>query len=791
MDRSGSFHMSGPTHTRKPRLRLLPLYGNSSREEAVVRQFKNGLLKDDKFASSEAWVLPPGFRLLLVMFNRFHNYIASGLLAINESNRFPMQFHPTEKDEALYQLARRITCRLYINMILNDYLRTLLGVNRANADWYLQLEALTRRALPQLSKPSKTSPNEANEAAISLIIDNWWKNAFSEEDNDYMATRCSRSTGRAKPPKEDAAVSSTDEEMSHKLRRSAEDIASAYSTNRVPIAFRDSQIKTIARAREKQLPTLNNFRQMMGLPVHKTFEDINTSPLVTAKLRALYAHPDEVELYPGMVAEQPPSKVMFATTIAGKWLWTGSTVTHAVVRDTLALIRGDQFYTDDWIPRGVTNWGYHEPASDKKVNYGCVMHKLFLRAFPNHFSADSVFAHFPFVTSDGNRAILARLGSDAYYSFEAADRNTSAPTIFSLEATKGSAQFYGEPLGLTGVLETSNAMLPNASKQLRSVVSRTPNSPSHKPIEIDLVEEVIAPYVLELFCSQFSMNLSRTESDGFLTTAEGFHGEASSPLCEVEEGSREKRVERKIVAELAGLPRRGSQRVPGYQDGLSPADGRRHLKRIQELSLGMNDGHPNCARTTGFQVLHYLLEGYRLYLATDGRSFWRKLTTWSPTFINVSASARNNDTYPDCGALVLDRDLESYESIGLGKALLNLLSTRGMLALFLELATFSRWKVVNIQQGLPRRINIAKHHWGITGAHGQLDLSGGDWDLVDVHEEFEDDSWVAISDGGHQNGDCYVMETRESYSEGEVTVYINREGNKLSSMPDRLSVTWD
>lgn len=50
-----------------------------------MRKFSNGLLKDDAFAYPEALLLPPGVRLLIIMFNRFHNYIAAGLLAYGYS----------------------------------------------------------------------------------------------------------------------------------------------------------------------------------------------------------------------------------------------------------------------------------------------------------------------------------------------------------------------------------------------------------------------------------------------------------------------------------------------------------------------------------------------------------------------------------------------------------------------------------------------------------------------------------------------------------------------------------
>ncbi|KAK7911141.1 hypothetical protein PG985_013622 [Apiospora marii] len=347
IDMSESQYLSGTENRGMRRLRLTPLYGKTSAEESTLRMFSDGLMKNDMFASSEAWRLPPGVRILLIMFNRFHNYIASGLKAINEYNRFPESFTAAERDEALYQMARRITCRLYINIILNDYLRTLLGINRTDKKRTIDPESLSRIRSSHDKRAARFGPRDTHEAALDLIFESWWKNAISEEDNNYMPGD-QRYTFKA---------GSGDSEMAQELCRSVQAIASAFSPNRVPVSLRDSQIRTITRARELELPGLNGFRQMLGLPIYQKIEDINSCPLVTAKLRSLYSHPDEIELYPGIVAEQPPPKSMFATAVVGRRLWTGSTVAHAVLRDTVALIRSDPFYTEEWNLSKVTSWG--------------------------------------------------------------------------------------------------------------------------------------------------------------------------------------------------------------------------------------------------------------------------------------------------------------------------------------------------------------------------------------------------------------------------------------------------
>ena len=47
-----------------------------------------GLLKPDSFAEERLLMQPPGVCAYLIMYNRFHNYVAEQLLLINENNRF-------------------------------------------------------------------------------------------------------------------------------------------------------------------------------------------------------------------------------------------------------------------------------------------------------------------------------------------------------------------------------------------------------------------------------------------------------------------------------------------------------------------------------------------------------------------------------------------------------------------------------------------------------------------------------------------------------------------------------
>ena len=49
-------------------------------------------------------------------------------------------------DNDLFQTGRLITCGLYINITLMDYLRTIVNLNRSNTTWTLVCYALIRFA---------------------------------------------------------------------------------------------------------------------------------------------------------------------------------------------------------------------------------------------------------------------------------------------------------------------------------------------------------------------------------------------------------------------------------------------------------------------------------------------------------------------------------------------------------------------------------------------------------------------------------------------------------------------
>lgn len=112
-------------------------------------------------------------------------------------------------------------------------------------------------------------------------------------------------------------------------------------------------------------------------------------------MEALYGHPDNIELYPGLMAEQ--AKPVFTP---GSGLCPGFTISEAILSDAVTLVRGDRFYAHEYGPQGLTSFGFEAASSDFEVAGGGVIYKLLQRAFPGWYRASSVYALYPFNTPE-------------------------------------------------------------------------------------------------------------------------------------------------------------------------------------------------------------------------------------------------------------------------------------------------------------------------------------------------------------------------------------------------------
>lgn len=123
--------------------------------------------------------------------------------------------------------------------------------------------------------------------------------------------------------------------------------------------MRSIEILGIEQARKWNIGSLNEFRKFFNLKPYETFEEINSDPYVADQLRHLYEHPDYVELYPGIVAEEAKEPMAPGVGIAPTY-----TISRAVLSDAVALVRGDRFYTVCILVLNYLIFGYRNMLTD-------------------------------------------------------------------------------------------------------------------------------------------------------------------------------------------------------------------------------------------------------------------------------------------------------------------------------------------------------------------------------------------------------------------------------------------
>jgi hypothetical protein len=123
--------------------------------------------------------------------SRFHNYVVEQLAAINENGRFnrPSDRLPTERaegawkkyDNDLFQTGRLITCGLYINITLYDYLRTIVNLNRSNTTWTLDPRHDKQKSFGHDGTPKGIG----NQVSAEFNLAYRWHSCISEKDEKW------------------------------------------------------------------------------------------------------------------------------------------------------------------------------------------------------------------------------------------------------------------------------------------------------------------------------------------------------------------------------------------------------------------------------------------------------------------------------------------------------------------------------------------------------------------------------------------------------------------------------
>ena len=435
-------------------LDLAPLYGSSLKEQLSVRTMKEGKLKPDTFAERRLLGQPPGVNAILVLYSRFHNYVADVLLKINEADRFKLAVGPdgnpvdyakavAKQDHDLFNTARLIVNGLYINICLHDYLRAITNTHSSASNWTLD----PRVEIEKHFDGQGTPRGIGNQVSAEFNLLYRFHSCISKRDEAWTNKFFSEQIFAGKRPEEIIKMSQAelmqgilqfersivpepenrefggykrgpdgkfkDEDLVNCLKASMDDPAGIFGARQVPKMLRMVEILGILQARKWQVASLNEFREFFGLKRHQKFADINSNVEIANILERLYAHPDMVELYPGLMIED--AKPVRTT---GCGICPTYSVGRAILSDAITLIRSDRFNTVDYTVSNLTAWGYNEVQQDPETLGGSMFYRLIQRGLPGWFPYNSLNVMQPMYTKEANMRIAKSIGTIKLYTMD-------------------------------------------------------------------------------------------------------------------------------------------------------------------------------------------------------------------------------------------------------------------------------------------------------------------------------------------------------------------------------------
>ncbi|SJX64637.1 putative dioxygenase Ssp1 [Sporisorium reilianum f. sp. reilianum] len=395
-------------------LDLQVVYGADLEEQTCVRTGTLGLLKPDAIGDWRLAMMPPATAALGVLFSRNHNFIAKRLYEVNENKRFD-DLEGEALDEELFGIARLVNCGHFLHIILRDYIPVILNTN--DSEWYVD----PLNVIKGIGGPGSLERGIGNSVAAEFSVLYRWHAAVSQNDEKWMnefleAQFPGKSPDEVSPMEFVAAAAALKHDFLdtdpgewnlHNWERDAQgkfddaliaqvvkdavsDVAAAFRARGHPSWFRPIEILGMITARKDwALCTMNEFRHFLGLKTYNSFSEWNPDPKISRAAEMLYGDIDNLELYPGLMAEEAKP------SIPGSGLCPGYTISRGILSDAAALTRGDRFYTNDFSTSNLTSAGYEYCTTPQPGGHG-LMGKLIMANLPGQFPYNSVYALFPF-----------------------------------------------------------------------------------------------------------------------------------------------------------------------------------------------------------------------------------------------------------------------------------------------------------------------------------------------------------------------------------------------------------
>ncbi|TQS38749.1 hypothetical protein Golomagni_00741 [Golovinomyces magnicellulatus] len=439
---------------------LSTLYGNTEKEQKRVRTFENGRIYPDSIASERIMMMPPGVVAVMLLFSRNHNHIAESLLTVNERGNFRdwagLSVEEKEnQDEEIFQLARNINVGFFASVVLKDYVAAILNTPRANSTWSLDLGAEIKKGATRVERAT------GNVVSVEFVVLYHWHAALSAADDKWMENIIRTEYPELRsiddvtvemfknvmkihghklfsiPAKEwtfgglqrgpDGYFS--DYDLGELIKDCIEEPAHAFGAHGTPASLKVVDILGQLQAREVfNVCTLNEFRRYLNLTPYKDFKEWTEDKETARAAELLYGNIENLELYPGLMAEvtKPPR--------SGSGVCPGQTTGRGILGDAVALVRGDRFLSYDFNSTTLTNWGVSKLQSLPGGAYGGIFPDLLMKGLPGAFTGTSIYALLPFYTPKAARGIIKGNKTISQYDLE---RPPSGMDVLGIHTQEG------------------------------------------------------------------------------------------------------------------------------------------------------------------------------------------------------------------------------------------------------------------------------------------------------------------------------------------------------------------
>ncbi|GAA5857299.1 hypothetical protein JCM5353_001795, partial [Sporobolomyces roseus] len=286
--------------------------------------------------------MPPSTCALMMVFSRNHNWIVDTLVQINQNKKFKpfdslSDEQKKQQDEDLFQTARLVNCGWFLQVIFGDYIRVILNVNQTDSTWVLiptgeiksliggQVDRGTGNAVSvefDLLYRWHTAVGKKDTVWIEQLMRKYSQTPFDKmTQDDFVAIYKGLSGdmgpdvkkwtfGGLKRTGKDGTGRFSDDDLVRVLTEATEEVAGAFKARGVPEAMRIIDIMGMDTARNQWCcATLNEFRTFLKLTRYKSFEgcrlEWNPDPVIANAARELYKDIENLELMPGLSAEEP------------------------------------------------------------------------------------------------------------------------------------------------------------------------------------------------------------------------------------------------------------------------------------------------------------------------------------------------------------------------------------------------------------------------------------------------------------------------------------------------------